>query len=240
MVKTHYITIFRLTTFAGLTAGLLISCAVKPNNSGPPVQVQPYQQRLETAQAKQPAIRAEYKALSVLELIRRLESDSSKDVEPFNSLAYREAVARGAAIGRELATSIKSQDRSSFLTLLAVRKTYREGYDALDAKSKAAILVSALQNSKYFNAWGLPHLYWEDAAKALIELKDVAAPALTALLQEQRTAPLWGSEEAMESKAYNYRLKDYAWALLLEISGEKVTIPREAGARDQLISTMKK
>jgi hypothetical protein len=63
-----------------------------------------------------------------------------------------------------LAAAVKAANRSSFLTLMALRKVGKEAYGTVDGKLKVAILVDALRTSKYFNTWGLPYLYWEDAA----------------------------------------------------------------------------
>jgi hypothetical protein len=134
-----------------------------------------------------------------------------------------------------LSAHIKEADRSSFLALLAVHKLDPEAYRALDAKKRASILADALRQSKTFNAWGIPHLYWEDAGKALVELGEAAAGPLKALLKDDRAAPVWGSEEAAEYAKYKYRVKDYAWALLQAAETKKADIPADPAARDRLI-----
>jgi hypothetical protein len=202
----------------------------------PPSQLQPLFQKLEEGQAKKRALEAEYKAMPVSELVRRLEVDSEKDVEPFNSLAYREVTARGRGIAKDLAAAARTQDRRSLLSLVALRKVDADLYGTVDLKIKTAILFDALRTSKYFNTWGLPHLYWEDAAKAVIQLGDAAVEPLKTLLQDERAAPVWGSEEVMEYKKYKYRVKDYAWALLVEVKGEKLEMPADPGLRDQMIA----
>ena len=204
--------------------------------STPPAQVQPYLNKMEEGQAKKRAKEAEYKAMKVSELVKRLEVDSRKDVEPFNSLAYREAISRGPEASRELASSIKSNNKAYFLTLMAIRKLDKNAYGSIDAKIKAAILVDALRTSQYFNTWGLPHAYWQSSAKAIIELGDAAVEPLMNLLKDKRDAPVWGSEEVMEYKKYKYRVNDYAWALLMEIHGKKREIPVAPEKRDQMMT----
>lgn len=201
----------------------------------PPASVQPLLKQVEAGQEKKRAVEAEYKAMQLPELVKRLETDSTKDVEPFNSLAYREAISRGASVGKELSASIKASDRTSFLTAMAVRNLNREAYDSLDPKLRAAILVDALRASKHFNTWGLPHLYWEDSAKAIVELGKTAAEPLKSLLPDKRPAPVWGSEEVMEYQKYQYRVCDYAWTLLMQIEGKKIEIPTDPRRRDELI-----
>jgi hypothetical protein len=212
-------------------------CSQGPGaKSEPPASVRPLVQKVEEGQDKRRAIEAQYRAMKVPELVRRLEDDAEKGVEPFNSLAYREAVSRGQKVGKELATSIKTPSRTSFLTLMAVRKVDPETYRTIGAGTRVRILVDALGTSPYFNSWGLPHLYWEDPAKAMIELGNNAVEPLKALLRDKRAAPVWGSEEVMEYQKYKYRVCDYAWALLMEIRSKKSEIPTDPAVRDQQIT----
>jgi hypothetical protein len=213
------------------------SAQTKPANK-PPAEVEAQLKKLEEAKAKGRALEAELKSLPTAELAKRLEADSKTDVEPFNSVAFREARGRGAQAGAELAGYVKNPDRSSFLTLMAVYTTNKDAYNRLDVKLRAAILTEALRTSKEFNSWGLPHLYWEDAAKALIGTGEAAEQGLRALLKENREAPVWGSEEASESQRYKYRVKDYAWALLMEIRGKRTEIPVEPENRDRMIAEL--
>ena len=74
------------------------------------------------------------------------------------------------------------------------------------------------------------------AGKAFIELGEAAAGPLKSLLKDDRAAPLWGSEETAEFEKYKYRVKDYAWALLLGAEKKKVEIPTDPAARDRLIA----
>ena len=228
-----------LSTIMVAFVGLSISCGGQtgqtPRSNKPPAEVEPHLKKLEEAKARGEAQEREYTQMQLPELVMRLEADSAKGVEPFNSVAFREARRRGRGAGTELAAYVNKPDRSSFLTLMAVHKTSKEDYDRLDLKLRASILTDALRTSKQFNTWGLPHRYWEDAAKVLIETGEAAEPALRSLLTDTREAPVWGSEEAMEYQKYKYRVKDYAWALLLEIRKQKTEIPVDPEARDRLI-----
>jgi hypothetical protein len=90
-----------------------------------------------------------------------------------------------------------------------------------------------------FNTWGMPHLNWYDPALAIIELGKPAEPGLLKLLDDTRPAPSWGSEQVAEYEAYQYRVRDYAWALLREIRGEQHGgIPRDPAERDKLIEAI--
>jgi hypothetical protein len=178
----------------------------------------------------------ELRAMNVAQLAKELEKDSGKGVEPFNSMPFSEVVSRGEPVSLELKSALTEADQRSLLGLLAMRRVSASQYTSLDPIFRVRVLVDALRTSKYFNKWGLPHLYWEEASKAIIAESQAAEPELIALLQDSRDAPVWGSEEAVEYARYKYRLKDYAWALLNEIRGVKVEIPTDPASRDRLIS----
>jgi hypothetical protein len=231
----------RELTVAVLTTLLLSSSSIGCSGpSEPPKEVREFLQREETGKAKREKIVAEHKAMRVPELAKKLETDSTRYVEPFNSVAFREIASRGEWDAPDLVALVKAPNRSSLLTLLALRKADAKSYKNLDAKLRAAILVDALRTSKQFNVWGLPHLYWEDAARAVIETGAAAVPPLKELLYDQRDAPMWGSEEVVEYQRYKYKVRDYAWALLMEIRGRKPEIPTDPNERDKAISAMLK
>lgn len=227
--------IFALCFLAALMILLVILGAACTQVPTPPPDGRALIQQLETGVPTREAIEAELTQMNVPQLVETLQSESLRGVEPFNSLVYRELVSRGPDSGEELAASITKPDRSSFLSLLALRQIDGERYRSLEPDLGVSILVDALQTSTYFNVWGLPHLYWEDAAQAIIDYGPDAEASLRKLLDDDREALVWGSEEVMEAKLYNYRVKDYAWALLKEISGEGFEIPLEPEARDRLI-----
>lgn len=225
-----------IVVFSLSLAGCDRTRADRSQNSAPPAKIKPMADKVEAGQARQKAVLAEFKTMQIPQLAQKLEADSLKSIEPFNSLAFREVVSRGPLAAREVASFVKNPDRSSFLTLVAVRKLNKEVYASISDKTRAAILVDALRNSKSFNAWGLPHLYWEDSAKAVVELQRAAVDPLRSLLSDKRAAPVWGGEEYQEYQAYKYRVNDYAWALLLAIQNKKIEIPKDPAARDKLIS----
>ncbi len=173
--------------------------------------------------------------MSPADLASALAADSRRGVEPFNSVAYREAVARGGRSVSSLSAAL-SPDAASLLALLAIRKISQDDYRSIDSRLRADILIAALRNARYFNAWGLPHLFWEDAARAVIDEGTAIEPALRTLLSDRRAAPVWGSEGAAEARRYAYRVCDYAWALINAIRGSTVTIPVDPQARDALIA----
>jgi hypothetical protein len=171
----------------------------------------------EKLQEKRNAYEQQLRWMPIQKLAQRMETDSINGLEPFNSAAYREAISRGKTAGSELRSLIIRGNRSSLIGLLALRKVSPEEYSLLEPKFRVNVLKDALENSKYFNTWGIPNLYWEDAAKAIIDEKQGAVEALRSLLNDTRDARLFGSEGAALFQQNHYKVKDYAWALLQEI-----------------------
>ena len=98
-------------------------------------------------------------------------------------MAYHEIVGRGPGAAEEVRSLIADGEGASYLSLLALRQMSLERFEQLGRQSRIRILVNALASSPYFNMWGLPHLYWEDAAKALIAEGSSATQQLSTLLQ---------------------------------------------------------
>jgi hypothetical protein len=169
-----------------------------------------------------------------------MDQDATARREPFNSPAYREVTRNRKDQGPALLQSVRTA-RPSFITLLALRAVDSAAYGTVDATLRRDVLVGALAQSTSYNLWGLPHLYWEDAAKAIIELKDDAIPPLKTLLADTSSAPVWGSEEHREYEAYMYRRCDYALALILAIRGQDLkSLPTNPAERDKLIEQVQK
>ncbi|HKP47383.1 MAG TPA: hypothetical protein VJT50_12355 [Pyrinomonadaceae bacterium] len=196
-------------------------------------------QVLEEARQKREARTQELKSMDVPRLATELAKESQKGTEPFNSMTFTEMVSRGRDGATALAPLITQADRSSLLSLLALRKMNREEYQKLKPELRVGILTNSLKTQPYFNTFGMPHTHWEDAAKAIIEEGRAAEKPLLEMLSDHREAPTWGSESYMEYQRYKYRVSDYAWALLNEIRGQKVEIPPDPAARDRLQAQMK-
>lgn len=167
-------------------------------------------------------------------LIGELEVVVLKGKEPFNSLAFREIIKRKDA-APELFSSIKTTGQKEYFKIMALKKIDAGVYKRLSCDSICAILATALQRSTLFNGWGLPNLYWETSAKSIIECGQNAIPFLKPLLKDTTPAPVWGSEEAQEYEKYRYRVRDYAYALIMEIVNQKSTLPENALERDRII-----
>jgi len=196
--------------------------------------------QMEELDAKRQATLAKLGSMDLPALVSLLEEDAQKMVEPFNSPAYREITKQRRDQHEALLEQIKERKVVSYLPLLALRAIDPRGYASLDGSLKVEALLGAFGRSESYNMWGLPHLYWEDAAKAMMELGEVAVPGLTSYLQDRSPAPVWGSEETAEYEAYQYRRCDYALAMLMEMRGENVkALPQDPKKRDALISGWK-
>lgn len=193
------------------------------------------QEEQESLNRKVAAKEESYKKKSVADLISEMESVALKGKEPFNSLAFREAVRRRDG-AEQIFQSIQSKEQKEYFKLTALRQVSPELFKRLGCEVSSPVLAAALQKSVSFNAWGLPHLYWESSARAIIDCGPAAIPFLKPLLQDKRPAPVWGSEEALESEKYHYRVCDYAYALISEINNQKWTPSVRPEERDQTIS----
>jgi hypothetical protein len=232
-----------LTIVAALFGLALSACAesqskdVRPvgPRSSPPSNVRSMLEREEAAKGAQERLQKELAEASVRDLVERMDAESKQEREPFNSLGYREIRRRGREVGAELAREIQRQDRPSFIGILALRAVNRSGYGSLDRDMVVDVLVDRLRTNRYFNAWGLPHLYWEEAGDAVVEREQAAVEPLRDLLDDDRRAPVYGSEEKFESDRYKYRVKDYAFALLRRIEGDEEKLPTSPRERDRLM-----
>ena len=219
---------------------ILSSC--KSEQTQPPEQIE-MQNQFQTLQDSMQhiamATEEKFRQMTVAELITELEKASMLGREPFNSPAFREIVKRKDA-AELLFNSIKESSQKEYFKLMALKKLNEGFYAKIPARISLAILTDALANSELFNAWGIPNFYWESSARAIIEFGSVSVPYLEKLLDDKRPAPVWGSEEAMIYEQYEFRVCDYALALLNAINQkEKILLPESTGTRDSLIASYK-
>ena len=175
----------------------------------------------------------ELKEMDVKSLVKELSAESQRGLEPFNSMAYDEVISRGSKAVPELSSILA--EKPFFLGLLALRQVNLDEYRKLNSQLRIRSLVSSLEHAKFFNAFGVPHLYWEEAAKAIIDEGRGAKKYLIPLLTNKRKAPVWGSEGTIINKTYKYRVCDYAWKMLLDIDKKEIQIPKSPAKRDSLI-----
>src|ERR1051326_7534989 len=120
-----------------------------------------------------------YKQMDSPTLLRKLAEQSKLKKEPFNSLAYRELQTRTNVDSEALVRMIDSSTNAdALLPLLLLRKLDRSVYLKLATTERADVLTDALKQSKYFNAWGIPPVYLEDASRAMVGGCLAPAPSL--------------------------------------------------------------
>ncbi len=219
----------------------MFSCSQRKQNEESKPVVNQRDSVLADADQKRAAWAQQLHAMTVKQLTDQLSKESVKGLEPFNSMAYKELTSRQSVTIDTIQNAVvKNADRSSLLSLLAIRKLSPPVYQKLDAQVKASVYVDALRNAKTFNAFGLPHSKWEEAAQAIIEAGPVTTRALETLLTDSRPAPMWGSEDYMEYKLYNYRVKDYAYALIIASQKGRLQLSKDTVERDKLIDALAK
>ncbi len=162
-----------------------------------------------------------YRDMDNATLLTKLMEQSAAKREPFNSPAYRELQGRHDVNSASLVSSVRQTDNgNALLPLLLLRKLDEKTYLALPANLRATVLTDALRGAVMFNTWGLPSIYLEDASKAMIESGRSAVPALRRMLSETRPAPVFGGQEYMLYRHYQFRLCDYALFFVERISGK--------------------
>lgn len=188
-------------------------------------------------------------------LVKDLERDSRRGLEPFNSLAmdnlYTNAVGDAlydSLLTGQLISTIKLPQRRYFLSLLLLRKINAGAYATVGDDLKSGVYADALRYAHYFNTWGIPYLYWaetlaqqahpswfqsdtlrlEEAVQAMLELPDTTMiKQLLPILSEAREAPVWGSSEGLKPDVDPYQAKDYAAAIILKIQHGGIDFPGE-------------
>lgn len=218
----------------------LCSCKAPPETRRTQARRAAHVKRMDKLEVRRQQTLTVIRGSPLSSLVVKMDENAEKGREPFNSPAYREVTKNRTEQGPALLEEIGKQKTASYISLLALRRINPKGYQSLDQNLKLNALLKEFGRSKSYNRWGLPHLYWEEAAKALIELGRAAEPGLKRYLDDRSPAPVWGSEEFLEYTAYKYRRCDYALALLMEIRGVSVKeLPRSPAERDVLIEKMK-
>lgn len=223
--------------FSAIAVICIVSC--KSNNT----QLSPEQQKvsvqrdtlIKNAIQRKAAYVQELEKMDVEQLAQQAKKESNRGLEPFNSLAFAEAVKRGDVFAKDIVPLIKDSTKASLLNLLALDKISIEYYDKVDPVIRTSILLDALKNSELYNAFGMPHTSWELAGKVIIQEGKNIKKGLIDLLKDQKPAPVWGSEDYVEYSRYQYRVCDYALAFLLEIDGKQMPLPVSVEERDVLI-----
>jgi hypothetical protein len=79
-----------------------------------------------------------------------------------------------------------------------------------------------------------------ESAKALVEAGKISLKYLTPILDDQKSAPLFGSKEATLSKKFHYRRQDFAYRCAWLILGKNPAFDADITARNNAIQDLKK
>jgi hypothetical protein len=228
----------RIMLWAALLLPVMVAGCARRQNNAPLTDDQNKAKTTMDAQMQAAAQTAsDYHAMDDATLLNHLLEQSKAQTEYFNSPAYRELKTRSDVDPKALVAQVQANNNAGgLLPLLLLRRLNNQAYLGVPAEVRAHILTDALENAKYFNNWGLPDFYLEDAAHATIESGKSAVPALKRLLTDTRPAPVFGSQEAMLSNQYKYRVCDYALYFLEVIGGQtNFRLPASSDERDALI-----
>jgi hypothetical protein len=173
------------------------------------------------------------------ELQKQLREDAAQEVPPFAADSVRLARQMGAAASGPLLEQIKAQGKTSFLALEALREADPDAYRSLSGSLRAGIYGEALRAAGFYNAWGVPGYQLTDTARAFIALGEDAVAVLKPLLDDEREAPLSGSQSATTSRMYGNRVCDYAWVFISEIRHQPYNYSRDAAERNRAIEKLR-
>jgi len=179
--------------------------------------------------------------------VAKLVTEATAKIRTFNGYELLEKNPLTSGDLAEALLYIKSHgDYSSVYLLLAVRKYYAASYRHVPIAIKGEILCSALKAMPLVNDFGVlerdaADICADDAdgALALRETGKEALKWLLPMLDDDRPAPLGGSEEARESLDDKYRRKDYAYRFASLILGRTPSFHVDPKERDKDIAALK-
>jgi hypothetical protein len=174
--------------------------------------------------------------------VNRLIDESAKKKAIDQSGLLNENPLMASDVPEALAHIKKHPDYTSYHLLLAVRMYYPRSYKEISTDVKVAVLCSALKNTTFLNDWGTLHpsdSFEAESATALLETGKAALRSLLPLLDDDESAPLFGSKEATMSKKLMYRRKDFAYRYASLILGRSPVFHRDPKDRDKDIEALK-
>lgn len=190
---------------------------------------------LEALKIKRDSTLAILSSMNLTELVNHMNKDSQTR-EHFNSPAYREIIHKRRSQGQALFDIIGKNGGVTYIPLMALMKINKEVYEQTDPQLRLAALEEAFKQTKMYNRWGIPHLYWQAPAKAMIGLGKMSEATLKTFLTDKTPADIFGYEEELELEIYKYRRCDYALAMLMAIRNQNVKeISKDPTQRDDII-----
>ena len=224
--------IMLLTTIGGAN-GTNFLFAQNDNKST--ISLEQHQRDMDVLQKKRDSTLAVISEFNISELFNQMNKDS-RTREHFNSPVYREMVHNRKRESNELFEMINKQQKVGYISLMALRKMDIKLYTKTETGIKLNALAESFRQTKVYNRWGIPHLYWQAPAKSFIELGEASEKILKSFLKDKSVVMMMGHEEELEIERYKYRKCDYALAMIMEIRGQRVKeIPQKTTDRDKMI-----
>jgi hypothetical protein len=174
--------------------------------------------------------------------MRELVAESERGISLMESVALSKVQFRTGDVRAATAYLRLHADYSAYHLLFALRRSAPEVYRDIPKGIRAGILCSALAHLKHLNDWGYldPRESFDgEAACALLETGASALNCLEPLLDDHRSAPLFGTEEATMSSLYQYRRRDFAYRYVSLISGLRPSFDPKPEERDRKVEQLK-
>jgi hypothetical protein len=174
-------------------------------------------------------------------LIDALIADAESGQGTSESPAFASASLDQSGADAAVAAIADAGDASRYLVLMLLLRERPERAETIAPERRATILAAALATLTFLNDFGLLGSdAWDGpAAHALLAAGDAAHAPLVALLDDDRPAPLWGSEAATISKLEHYRRCDFAYRYLSVLRDEQVGWSPDPGERDAAIDALR-
>jgi hypothetical protein len=174
------------------------------------------------------------------DLVEQLQREALAGATRADSRALPRAIQAGRPLLPALVRGAATPDRRSYLVAEAIRAIDPASFDALDPSVQLRVYVDALAHAGAFNDWGFPGGGGQARGDWLERQGAAAVPLLAPLLDDQREAPTFGSQEATLARAWRNRVCDYALYFVLALRGQRPAWPRDPAARDAMIADLKR
>ncbi len=173
--------------------------------------------------------------------LQPLVDDARSGLSRMESQAFARTTLDATTTDLAVALVHDQPDHSAYLVLLTLRAQARDRYDQVPPPVRAGIFCGALGHARFLNDFGyldVSESYDGSSAKALLATGEAAVPCLRALLEDDRDAPLMGSEEATLSSLHAYRRSDFAYRYLCLLTGREPVFRSSRDERDADIAAL--
>lgn len=174
-------------------------------------------------------------------MIDALITDAESGQGTSESPAFASASLDDSSADAAVTAITDAGDASRYLVLMLLLRDRPERAEEIAPERRATILAGALATLTFLNDFGLlgSDAWNGPAAGALLATGDAAHAPLLALLDDDRPAPLWGSETAALSDLEHYRRCDFAYRYLALLRGERPAWSPDPAERNAAIDELR-